>query len=489
MSAPLHKQKRAVNQSLNALYFHLKSIQEDAELVRSLVQFLPNDFPAFGNLRNGAWYGRFDHFCYFKSTDGHDRNLSFNCTTRLNLNVAEKAALFGGALIVDSTRRGKVFPDAMRATIPLWCAIVNCILELDSPQSFTAPRWLISPSLFTRIVEDIIPRTLSTIPASLRQLIVDRLKGVLTKPLKPVWLYPDEEDVIEWNGDFAQEALECLSRGTESASDLSFSPILLLSCSKARRVSEQSWEYIQGAADDEEAWSLGLRHDVFWDNMDKILSTEDPAVVDNIVRQIVADKTNINTRVLSTSIAFERVRITIAPCTDVRPDVEFDGVLSLSTTTTSSISNAEIYVINYKSADFFKRVVDFYQTLRNNRGGSNSTVAVPPSLLIFYDDSSGRDAALQTVLVIILVFFREIMCPESESLVCKESIRTLDLDPQPAIISKGLVRSAVATMQTWLPAEIAWNPAKREIKCILRFLEDWGGGEEAKVLGNEKRTK
>jgi hypothetical protein len=27
-------------------------------------------------------------------------------------------------------------------------------------------------------------------------------------------------------------------------------------------------------------------------------------------------------------------------------------------------------------------------------------------------------------------------------------------------------------MQTWLPAEIAWNPAKREIKCILRFLED-----------------
>lgn len=32
---------------------------------------------------------------------------------------------FFRAIIVDSTRRGKRFPDALSKTIPIWCAVIN----------------------------------------------------------------------------------------------------------------------------------------------------------------------------------------------------------------------------------------------------------------------------------------------------------------------------------------------------------------------------
>jgi tRNA A64-2'-O-ribosylphosphate transferase len=65
----------------------------------------------FANLRCGLWYApKFDYTCYFKSTDGHVGKWAFSIS-RLNLNVAEAAVKFEGLLIVDSTRKGKRYPD------------------------------------------------------------------------------------------------------------------------------------------------------------------------------------------------------------------------------------------------------------------------------------------------------------------------------------------------------------------------------------------
>ncbi len=44
---------------------------------------------------------------------------------RHNLHVAKLAALNGGIIIVDSTRKGKRFPDSFSRTIPIWCCVVN----------------------------------------------------------------------------------------------------------------------------------------------------------------------------------------------------------------------------------------------------------------------------------------------------------------------------------------------------------------------------
>jgi len=44
---------------------------------------------------------------------------------RLNLQLLDVVAERGGAVVVDSTRRGKSMPDALSKTVPVWCAVVN----------------------------------------------------------------------------------------------------------------------------------------------------------------------------------------------------------------------------------------------------------------------------------------------------------------------------------------------------------------------------
>ena len=77
-------------------------------------------------MRCGAWYTppeRVQATSYFKSTDGHMHQWDFSLK-RTNLHLVE--AIQGGAhaltgcLVVDSTRRGKRFPDALSKTCLLY---------------------------------------------------------------------------------------------------------------------------------------------------------------------------------------------------------------------------------------------------------------------------------------------------------------------------------------------------------------------------------
>ena len=93
----------------NSLYNCLRSIVADTAFVREISALYPGT-PVAANLRCGLWYTPSpDLTCYFKSTDGHFGNWSFSLT-RLNTHIALRAAEDGGCLIVDATRRGKVFP-------------------------------------------------------------------------------------------------------------------------------------------------------------------------------------------------------------------------------------------------------------------------------------------------------------------------------------------------------------------------------------------
>ena len=48
-------------------------------------------------------------------------------------------------MIIDSTRRGKKYPDSMTSTIPIWCAMINCII-FENGQNFHKyyypPEWI-----------------------------------------------------------------------------------------------------------------------------------------------------------------------------------------------------------------------------------------------------------------------------------------------------------------------------------------------------------
>lgn len=282
----LHTLERKVKSENNCLRNHLLSILKDSQVPELIHQLLPK-IKLFANLRNGLWYSNnFSGTCYFKSTDGHDGNWNFSLN-RLNLDVA-KAASKNGVIIVDSTRRGKRFPDSMKATIPIWCAVINSILFQIS--SFNPPPWmpLSQISLIKAKIEDFILK----LPASIRILILQELSSIVLKPFIPIWCCPGEDGMIDWSGDYAEQVVGIDEESTSK--ELNFLPVILLSCSDstltdAVHSEEHSWSYIPGAGDDDENWAMGLTSRLFWANRDLILSSSPNSHdVDTIVLQLLS---------------------------------------------------------------------------------------------------------------------------------------------------------------------------------------------------------
>ena len=87
-------------------------------------------------------------FAYFKSTDGHFNNWSFNLR-RPNVHLLQilaenpgyipwlagwsRSHLYIRIILVDSTRAGKRMPDALSKTVPIWCAVVNRAIAKKLP--------------------------------------------------------------------------------------------------------------------------------------------------------------------------------------------------------------------------------------------------------------------------------------------------------------------------------------------------------------------
>lgn len=85
------------------------------------------------NERCGLWYinpMELAHSAYFKSTDGHTGEWKFSMR-RLNFHLLPLLNEFGNLILVDSTRKGKLMPDALLKTVPIWCAVLNYIMFED----------------------------------------------------------------------------------------------------------------------------------------------------------------------------------------------------------------------------------------------------------------------------------------------------------------------------------------------------------------------
>ena len=442
----LHRLQRRVNRASHTVLSHLRSIVEDSQTVSDLRSSLPSSIPCILNKRNGCWYVDSSkegaHCCYFKSTDGHDRNLLFNTSTRMNLHVALQASEHGAALIVDSTRRGKNFPDALRTTIPLWCAVINKVLGLVGEGSaFTAPAWLMTPQLIGHISNEVIPQIVSLLSAEVAQTIVSQIGHVVKKRLVPVWLHPDEDGVLEWKGEHAEEVADAIVGASAMSDALSFTPLLLLSCSgekKARHVSEQSWEYIQGAGDDEENWACGLRPDDFWANKDCILSSDDPVEVEREVRRITALSPAGGGLRLPFQIALNGVVIGVLESPG-HWDAEFHITCN---DTTSDASACSHLVCISKSGSIEKEISSVVRVFESMRK-KNGTKA--PRFLVTCHSGSSTDHAITVVLVLVLAAGQR-------------------------VYSKDEIRRTAATLQSLLPAYQAWHPSKEVLKQMQRFF-------------------
>lgn len=204
---------------------------------------------------------------YFKSTDGHTGQWKMSLR-RLNFHLLPILAKNGTVVLVDSTRKGKLMPDALLKTAPIWCSVLNYIMyegdhegiaetfrSLQEDNWLATPREMVSESEHHAIVQKIpeFAREVTKLKLITKEEIIRRLGRKM--PIVPQWQYPGKEAVAERDDCFS---LCCL---TASARKLP---------SKDRTF---SFPYVQGAADDHELWATRdvaggkLDHELFWDKV------------------------------------------------------------------------------------------------------------------------------------------------------------------------------------------------------------------------------
>jgi tRNA A64-2'-O-ribosylphosphate transferase len=297
---------RAVRRAEHSIFSAVASVALDARFVAAAASRAAG-LPALANLRCGGWYlPAPDATCYFKSTDGHAGQWAFSLA-RLNLPAARLAAARGGAVLVDATRRGKTFPDALAKTVPLWAAVLNGAVAAvrvaararagdggratngaaDSgaagagPAAATEPEeWDTDVHLPPWIDASEAAQIAARAPAAVAALLalgadLAPLAAALKRPLRCAWAA--QGDGGAWRGwpgagDVAEDA-------PLNPAALPFTPLLCVSASAPARARRRlvapapggggapidvQFDYIPGAGDDEEGWARGLTPGALW---------------------------------------------------------------------------------------------------------------------------------------------------------------------------------------------------------------------------------
>ncbi|EGP85507.1 uncharacterized protein MYCGRDRAFT_74367 [Zymoseptoria tritici IPO323] len=248
----------------------LNSIKQDSSFVEEVANAY--QLPLVANERCGSWYispHRRAGSAYFKSTDGHFGQWMFSLR-RLNLQVLDAVGQHGGCIIVDSTRRGKSMPDALSKTVPIWTTILNRLLFPHKPDyhNLQTPMDVVSESERAQI--ELRLDTCLHDAKTLKLDLNDMRSKLQNKPMQIVWQRPGDQ----------------LSSSTRQAADSH----LLVLCTASNQTSNETSstsEYVQGAADDPESWSLGLDAAMFWTNLDLLRQAspeELPALIAGLVK-------------------------------------------------------------------------------------------------------------------------------------------------------------------------------------------------------------
>ncbi|KAG8862611.1 hypothetical protein FRB96_001170 [Tulasnella sp. 330] len=173
-------------------------------------------------------------------------------------------------IIVDSTRRGKRFPDALSKTIPIWCCVVNRAVarKYNLPNSFDTELHT-STNAVSRSEHSQIEERLDRWTSKLCESVFDLPQ--LSRPLRPVWISTASTIIPQFED------------------DLDFHPVICLSASEHVENGVErhnGYCYVQGSGDDHESWSKGLTPMMFWRNVETVRRAT-PETIATIVQDIV----------------------------------------------------------------------------------------------------------------------------------------------------------------------------------------------------------
>ena len=249
-------------------------------------------WPVYGNKRCGTWYVPPDMIpgqktCYFKSTDGHVNEWSFSFA-RLNLHVALEASRRGGCVVVDATRRGKMFPDALSKTVPIWCAVLNTAIAVyrmdagvggEDGGDLELPVW-VPEAEASQIEAKIDVWAMQLLDAGIDEF--ETLAKEMTAPLACVWAHPSHATLPEVGGLRQRRTVVVLA--SASIHESRARRTLVLENGEGETL--LPFDYVAGAADDEESWAMGLTPGLMWANYRDILADDGE---ERLVRRLVKE--------------------------------------------------------------------------------------------------------------------------------------------------------------------------------------------------------
>lgn len=306
------KETQVLKRTANRARHRLLSIQYDIDtFVRPTLTNHPllQDLPVIANERCGSWYvhgllsSEESHSSsYFKSTDGHVGTYNFSLK-RLNLNVVNVCCIQNsGCVIVDASVK-KPMPDSFARTIPIWCCVLNRITQKyrqdlglpllleECDTDLYTPDWIVSKEEHSTISSLTDERVQELYDC---QAIVDPtwLATTLTKPLRPFWITPQDNNLNGMNTD-EYYSIVCLNASQHCPN----------------RIYMDSFWYTSGAADDEQEWARHLTPELFWKHANDLLKdgmTDDDTdvAIDAIVSQY---SEHDNTELLATTLFFDRI--------------------------------------------------------------------------------------------------------------------------------------------------------------------------------------
>ncbi|KAJ5524697.1 hypothetical protein N7494_011347 [Penicillium frequentans] len=410
----------------------LQSIEADAAFVQEVAE--QYGLPLIANERCGSWYISPDAkkgSAYFKSTDGHTGQWDFSFR-RLNLQLLPLANEYGGCVIVDSTRRGKLMPDALSKTIPIWSAVLNRALF---PTETACHAVQLPPNYLGKSEESQIENRIDGFVHSLKslKLDLDQLRQQLGKPIRVAWANPE----YFYPTDLRKDDASCL--------------FVLCSASKRVHGAEMSeGGYIQGAGDDSEGWAHGLTPPVFWANQAALKQTSEEDLPD-LIAELIAEYQQQRGEQEATLISPTK-NLYINP-TDPRVNGSgrYDLVIDCNGDPATVEDNPKLLNLGCASAKLGSR--DLRKSLDKVRDFVNAQLGSDPSQSILITCDTGKDLSAGTLLAIVCQFYND--NGEFDASLSKRSI------------SKTFIRQRLA----WIvSSKHDVNPSRSTLQSVNAFL-------------------
>ncbi|KAJ5759892.1 hypothetical protein N7520_007048 [Penicillium odoratum] len=427
----------------------LQSIEADAAFVQEVAE--QYGLPLIANERCGSWYispAAKKGSAYFKSTDGHTGQWDFSFR-RLNLQLLPLANEHGGlvsfpflaghsligafirCVIVDSTRRGKLMPDALSKTIPIWSAVLNRALF---PTETAYHGVQLPPNYLGKSEESQIENRIDGFVHSLKslKLDLDQLRQKLGKPIRVAWANPE----YFYPTDLQKDDDSCL--------------FVLCSASKRVHGAEMSeGGYIQGAGDDSEGWAHGLTPPVFWANQAALKRTSEEDLPD-LIAKLIAEYQQQRGEEEATLISPTR-NLYLNPKVPSVNDSKYDLVIDCNGDPAAVQDNPKRLNLGCASAKLGSR--DLRKSLDKVRDFVNSQLGSDPSQSLLVTCDTGKDLSAGTLLAIVCQFYND--NGEFDASLSKRSI------------SKTFIRQRLA----WIvSSKHDVNPSRSTLQSVNAFL-------------------